>query len=164
MRWNDLTKSIVCLTGYEEKGKVREQIHSLLDMTSGNSTDRYRGSSNNNTISHNICNGNGAGINLVSSSNNTITDNNCSGNSDEDFCIALFYSSNNIVSYNNCRSDGIVIYSNSSDNNLFCNSGIISVITDPPGNNNLMWVIVITLVLLIGVIVFVTWGRKPKTP
>jgi parallel beta-helix repeat protein len=118
--------------------------------------------SNYNKIMNNKCNANNPyGLFLTLSSNNTISSNICNGNTI--YGIILSSSSKNIVSNNNCNSDGIIIDSNSSDNNLFGNIGNVTVLTDSPSDNNLMWVVIITVILLIFVIVFVSWGKKPKT-
>jgi parallel beta-helix repeat protein len=117
-------------------------------------------SSCNNIMSNNCSENDLYGLFLTFSSNNTISDNNCNGNTQ--YGIILSFSNNNTISRNNCSSDGIIIDSNSSHNNLFGNIGNVTVSTDSPSDNNLMWVIAITVVLLIFVIVFVSWGKKPK--
>ena len=84
-------------------------------------------SSNNNTITGNICNNNADGIRIEFSNNNTITDNTCNNNSN--YGIYLSDSSNNnTVTGNTCNN-------NSSGIHLF-SSNISNTVTGNTCNNN----------------------------
>jgi parallel beta-helix repeat protein len=96
-------------------------------------------SSNNNTVTGNICNNNGYGISLQSSSNNTITDNTCNNNGN--YGISLSSSSNgNTVTGNTCydNSYGIYLYSSNSDNTVTdntCNNNNYGIYLQSSSNN-----------------------------
>ena len=96
--------------------------------------------SNNNTVTGNSCQGNGAsGISLTSSSNNTVTGNICQGN--DGYGISLTGSSNTVTG-NICQGNGAsgISLSNSSNNNTvtgnICQGNGASGISFREANNN----------------------------
>jgi len=121
------------------------------NCTSSNNYGIYLYSSNNNTITGNICKNAQIGISLYSSSNeNTITGNTCNNNSDNG--IHLYSSSNeNTITGNTCNNNainGVFLFSSSNNtvtgntcnnnvyNGVFLNSSNNNTITGNTCNNN----------------------------
>lgn len=93
--------------------------------SSNNNYGIYLTSSNNNTITGNICNNNYEGICLEFSENNTVTRNSCNNNSYDG--IYLYGGDNNTVTGNNCKNNNYSISSYGGNNNT---------VTGNTSNNN----------------------------